>query len=158
MINYDGRKLLSTIIMTEENVAALYRDLSDKVSDATAKKVFLNLSEDEEKHKIMYTNIISKLPNGGKVYLTEDEVEYTELLINTNIFTNEKVKSRYLKSDALVMAEKIERDSILFYTQLIRLFPDVAKDEMEIILKEEKKHLRKVTNSQLNMILPSLGL
>lgn len=158
MIIYDGRKLLSTIIMTEENVAELYRDLSEKVNDTTAKKVFLNLSEDEEKHKNMYTNILGKLPNGGKVDLTEDEVEYTELLINTNIFTNEKVKIRYLKSDALVMAEKIERDSILFYTQLIRLFPDVAKDEMEIILKEEKKHLRKVTDSQLNMILPSLGL
>lgn len=158
MINYDGRKLLSTIIMTEENVCELYKNLSEKVNDPTAKKVFLNLSEDEDKHKNMYTKILSKLPNGGKVALTEDEVEYTELLINTNIFTNEKVKSRYLKSDALVMAEKIERDSILFYTQLKRLFPDIAKDEMEIILKEEMKHLRKVTDSQLNMILPSLGL
>jgi rubrerythrin len=158
MINYDGRKLLSTIIMTEENVAALYKDLSEKVNDTSAKKVFLNLSEDEEKHKNMYTNILSKLPNGGKVDLTEDEVEYTELLINTNIFTNGKVKSRYLKSDALVMAEKIERDSILFYTQLKRLFPDVAKDEMEIILKEEKKHLKKVTDFQLDMITHSLGL
>lgn len=158
MINYDGRKLIQTIIMTEENVAELYMDLSEKVNDASAKKIFLNLSEDENKHKIMYTNILSKLPNGGKLQLTEDEVEYTELLINSNIFTDEKLKKRYLKGNALQMAEKIERDSILFYTQLKRLFPDVAKEEMEIILKEEKKHLKTVLDSQLYMVIPTLGL
>lgn len=158
MKTYDGKKLINTIIMTEEKVAELYRSLAEKVNDQTAKNVFLGLAKDEDKHKSMYTNILAKIPNDGRIELTEDEIEYTELIIDTSIFVNAEVKSRYLKSDALIVAEKIEKDSILFYTQMKKLFPDVAKEEIEIILKEEKKHLKKVNQSQFLQILPSLGL
>ena len=158
MSKYDGKKLLLTVIMTEEKVAELYKGLAEKVNDESAKRLFLNLSKDEEKHKNMYKNILAKLPNDGQVEISDDEIEYTNLLIDSNIFVNEKVRSKYMRSDALILASKVESDSIIFYSQLIRLFPDTAKDELEIILKEEKKHLKKVNDSQFLEILPSLGL
>jgi len=158
MIIYDGRKLMQTIIMTEENTAKLYRNLSEKVSDKFAKNIFMKLSEDEENHIKIYAEILEKLPQNGRLELSEDEVDYTELLISSNIFSNEKLLKRYLESDALMLAEKIERDAILFYTQLSRLFPGIVTSEMELILKQEKKHLKAVLDSQLNKLLPFLGL
>jgi len=158
MIIYDGRKLMQTIIMTEENTAKLYRNLSEKVSDKYAKNIFMRLSEDEENHIKLYAELLEKLPQNGRLELSEDEVDYTELLISSNVFSNEKRLKRYLESDALMLAEKIERDAILFYTQLSKLFPDILTSEMELILKQEKKHLKAVLDSQLNMVLPALGL
>jgi len=158
MVSYDAKKLVQDIIMTEEKVAELYRSFAEKVEDPTAKNVFTNLAADEEQHKKIYEGLLSKLPGGGMVELAEHEAEYTDLLMNSSYFKSEHVKKRYVESDALVVAERVERDSVLFYTQLMRIFPDFAKEEMEAILKQEQKHLKKVTDAQLDMIYPSLGL
>ncbi|MHC1721303.1 MAG: ferritin family protein [Clostridiaceae bacterium] len=158
MIIYDGRKLMQTIIMTEENTAKLYKNLSEKVDNKYAKNIFIRLSEDEENHIKLYSEILEKLPQNGRLELTEDEVEYTELLISSNIFSNEKLLKRYLESDALLLTEKIERDAILFNMQLAKLFPDTVNNDMELVLKQEKNHLKAVLDSQLNKIFSVLGL
>ncbi len=158
MKKYDGKKLIETVMMTEEKAAELYKRFADEVKDGNAKELFLNLSKDEERHKNMYKNILDKLPNDGQVEISDDDLEFIGLLTNSNLFVNEKVKSRYMRSDALVVAGKIESDSVIFYSQLVKLFPNTAKEEFDIILKEEKKHLKKVNDSQYLEVLPSLGL
>ncbi len=50
----------------------------------------------------------------------------------------------FTKSQIFDIAEKAERDAVLFVTELQKLYPDLAKEEMAIILNEEKKHLKKI--------------
>lgn len=158
MINYDARKLVQTIIMTEENKAKFYKTISEKASDRFTKNTFLRLSEDEELHVKLYADILENLPNNGKLKLPEDEVEYMEILITANIFANERVLRKFLDIDLQQLIEKIERDSILLRVQLKRLFPGYREKEMDLILKEEKKHLKIATDKHLGMILESVEL
>ncbi len=158
MINYDARKLVQTIIMTEENKAKFYKTISEKASDRYVKNTFLRMSEDEDMHVKLYAGILENLPNSGKLMLPEDEVEYMEILITSNIFANEKVMRKFLDIDLQQLIEKIIRDSILLRVQLKRLFPDYREKEMDMILKEEKKHLKIVTDKHLGMILTSIEL
>jgi rubrerythrin len=158
MINYDARKLVQTIIMTEENKAKFYKTISEKASDRYIKNTFLRMSEDEDMHVKLYAGILENLPNSGKLMLPEDEVEYMEILITSNIFANEKVMRKFLDIDLQQLIEKIIRDSILLRVQLKRLFPDYREKEMDMILKEEKKHLKIVTDKHLGMILTSIEL
>lgn len=158
MINYDARKLVQTIIMTEENKAKFYKTISEKASDRYVKNTFLRMSEDEEMHVKLYADILENLPNSGKLMLPEDEVEYMEILITSNIFANEKIMRKFLDIDLQQLIEKIIRDSILLRVQLKRLFPDYHGKEMDLILKEEKKHLKIATDKHLAMILATIEM
>ncbi len=158
MKEFDGRKLFKTVILHEAEVAKLYEDLAKKMEDKKAKALFEKLAGDELRHEKIYQNLLEKLPNGGMLELSDEEAEYTELLIKTHIFQNDDVKARYSKRDALVIAEKVERDSIIFVEQVRNLFPDLIPDEFKTIMKEEKKHLNYVLNSQFDSSLRFLGL
>ncbi len=90
--------------------------------------------------------------------MSKEDIEYTEILIETNILTNKDIKKRYSKFDALLIAEKVERDGIMFMNQLMDIYPSLAKEELKVILSEEKKHLKSVLDRKFNANLPLLGL
>jgi rubrerythrin len=158
MKEFDGRKLFKTIILHEAEVAKLYKNLAENMKDKKAKALFEKLSADESRHEKIYIDLLEKLPNGGMVQMDEEDLEYTETLIKSNIFQNEDVKNRYNKQDALIIAEKVERDAIIFVEQVRSLFPELVPEEFKTIMKEEKKHLNYVLNSQFNSSLRFLGL
>jgi rubrerythrin len=112
MTEFNIKELFMTIEETEQNVSDLYASLSTK-TDGKAKRLFENLSKDELRHKKMFAKFISKLPDDGMVDLEEEDVEYIETLIKTSVFKDRKLKKRMVKEDALVIAEKIEKDGIL---------------------------------------------
>jgi zona occludens toxin (predicted ATPase) len=80
--------------------------------------------------------------------LEQSDAEYVDLLVESNVLFDdelvEKAKKIFTKSQIFDLAEKAERDAVLFVTELQRLYPDLAKEEMAIILKEEQAHLKKV--------------
>ncbi len=155
---YNAIKFIEMVKATENKVAEMYTGLSAKVKDGKAKDLLLKLADDERMHENMYASILSKVPAGGELDLSEDEIEYTETLIGTNLFFSHNAKHIYGKMNALAIAEKIERDSILYYTQIMKLFPDTMHDEMEQILAQEKKHLKYVQESQFLSIVPDFML
>jgi rubrerythrin len=155
---YNAIKFIEMIKATENKVSEMYTNLSEKVRDEKAKNLLLKLAADEKMHENMYASILGKVPAGGELDLSEDEIEYTETLIGTNLFFSHNAKHIYGKMNALAIAEKIERDSILYYTQMMKLFPDTMHDELELILAQEKKHLKYVQESQFLSMMPSLML
>ena len=157
MVEFNLKELLVTIEEIEQNVADLYADLSTKV-DGKAKRLFENLSKDELKHKKMYAKFISRLPESGLVNLEEDDADYLETLIKTNVFNDPKLKKHMVKEDALVIAEKIEKDGIVLYKELRELYPELDNEEMDKIISEEKKHLKTVIQMQFNANIPNLML
>lgn len=157
MVEFDLKELLVTIEEIEQNVSDLYADLSTKV-DGKAKRLFENLSKDELKHKKMYAKFISQLPESGLVNLEEEDADYIETLIKTNVFNGPKLKKHMLKEDALLVAEKIERDGIILYRELRDLYPELNNEEMDKIIKEEKHHLKTVIDMQFNANIPNLML
>jgi rubrerythrin len=158
IMGFDGKKLIQTIILNEEKTGELYTSLAEKMTDKKAKNLFTKLASDEFKHKDIYTKLLENLPGEGIVELDEDELKYTESLIENNIFDASGIKKRFVKEDAMILAEKIERDAILFVGQLKTLYPELAKDELAIITREEKKHLQFVLDKKFNATVGLIGL
>jgi rubrerythrin len=149
-VKWDGTKLLKTIAANEESAAKLYRAIAENANIGA--KFFEIMAADEERHHKIYEALLVKYASNLGLELEETDSEYVDLLIKHNvIFDNkmiEKAKTITLRSQILDIAERSEREAILFITELQRLYPDMAKDEMEIILKEEKKHLKMVLEKQ----------
>lgn len=157
-MNFDGKQILSTFVKMEEEVAKYYADLADRASDEKSKALFSRLSLEEEKHQKMYAAMLEK--HGGEMNreFTEEEVEFTKGLIEENIKEKQEMNNIQGLKDALDLAEKMEKDGILFVYQMIQLYPDIAEKEMKAILREEKHHLQLVRDRKQFGPLRLLGL
>jgi len=149
-VKWDGTKLLRTIAANEESAAKLYRAIAENANIGA--KFFELLAADEERHQKIYEALLVKYASNLGLEIDETYSEYVDLLIKHNVvFDNnliEKAKTITIRSQILDIAERSERDAILFVTELQKMYPDMAKAEMEIILNEEKKHLKMVLEKQ----------
>ncbi len=143
----DGESILQTLALNEEKAAALYRIFAEK-SEGEVKDLFLELLSDEERHEKIYRALLNK-HRQFHTTVGEEEAQYVALLVGNNLFKKDRITSEEAdellkKMTPLEIAEKIEVDGIMYGSEMQRLFPDFAADEIALILGEERKHLRKV--------------
>ena len=147
-VKWNGRQLLKTIAENEAATTKLYRAIAGEAR--IGEKFFELLAQDEERHEMIYKALLKKYEEAMDLDLELDEAdaEYMDILVESNVvFTDELVEQAqkmFTKAQVFEIAEKAERDAVLFVSELQRLYPDLAKDEMAIILKEEQKHLKKI--------------
>ncbi len=145
-VKWNGRDLLKVIAENEAATTKLYRAIASEAR--IGEKFFELLAEDEERHEKIYNALLKKHSEAMDIELEESDAEYMDLLVESNVvFTDElveKAKKIYTKSQIFDIAERAERDAVLFVTELQRLYPDLAKEEMAIILKEEQAHLKQI--------------
>ncbi|MDH8679376.1 ferritin family protein [Fusibacter bizertensis] len=158
MKTYNGKDLLMLLVESEKKVAILYHELSNQVSHPKAKAVFDKLAKDEERHEEMYTSLMHQFEGDLIVEVDDEAHEFLESLVKFSYFRNDAVKKRFVKEDALVIAEKIERDTLILVQELHTLYPNIASKEINIVMKEEKKHLNFVLRTLENQMYPTLGL
>lgn len=144
MKKFDGKSFLNIFVTMEEQAKEHYADLAENAPDDKAKALFERMAKEEEKHKEMYEKLLKKHGDGMEAEFDDEEAEYAELLIKTAVTEKHEDDKKKKYSDALMIAEQMERDTVLFVTQMMDMYPDVANKEMKAILKEEKKHLMQV--------------
>ena len=144
MKTFDGKSFLNIFVTMEEEAQEHYAELAENAPDEKAKALFKRMAEEEGKHKEMYTKLLKKHGDGLEAEFDDEEAEYAELLVKTAVTEKHEGDKKKKYGDALRMAEQMERDTVLFVTQMMHMYPDVAKKEMKAILREEKKHLMQV--------------
>lgn len=145
-VKWNGVNLLKTIAENEKSATELYRAIANE--SRIGEKFFGQLADDEERHEQIYNALLKKFEKNIEIEIEENEAEYVDLLIESNSLFDEELieqaKNIFTKSQIFDIAEKAERDAVLFVTELQRLYPDMAAEEISIILNEEKRHLKKV--------------
>jgi len=154
---WNGNVLLDTIIQNEEKSVELYQYIASTLKDEDQKELFISLSNDEERHAKIYNAIKRKFSESSEIKIAEEDMDYLELMILNNIFSNGKdhmaeIKKLLATMNPYDLAEKLERDAILYVLELQDLYPNLAPDEISIILKEERKHLRLVFTKKLDKL------
>lgn len=157
-MKFDGAQILSTFVKMEENVSQYYTNLAEQAEDKKSKQLFERLALEEDKHQHMYRRLLEVHGENMVREFSEEEIEYTKSLIEENIGEKQLDDKSMILRDALEVAEKMEKDGILFVYQMMEMYPDIAQKEMKIILKEEKKHLRMVRDRKQFGPLRGLGL
>lgn len=157
-VNFDGKQILSTFVKMEEGVTKYYAELADNAPDEKSKALFTRLSLEEENHRKMYEALLEKHHGDLDREFSEEEIEYTKSLIDVNITGKHSFDKDMKLKDSLELAEKMEKDGILFVHQMMSMYPDIAEKEMKVILKEEKRHLQMVRERMNFGPIRSLGL
>ncbi|PKK38955.1 hypothetical protein ABB02_01768 [Clostridiaceae bacterium JG1575] len=160
-VTVDGKKFLELIAGNEMKVAKLYRDIGDEVG--LGQGFFERMAADEDKHEIIYRGLLGRHENDLIRETEASTAHYVELLLENDLLqhVDELVESaRHLnfKSQIFDLCERIERDSVMYVREFMDLYPDVAPQEMKIILQEEKKHLQMILEKKADRSFFGIGM
>lgn len=138
------KDLLNIAVRVEADGFSYYKKMERK-STGKIKDFFAWLADQERDHEKIFKSMIDNSEeNKG--------TSYNEALGYLNSYASISIIPKLSREDvpvdfkeAVKAAMEVEKDSIVFYTELSELVPGY-KEEFEKIINEERKHLKKLIN------------
>ena len=150
--NYNDLEALKIAIRIEKRGEAFYSRATSLTSNKDTKAMLEELSVQEADHASTFQKIYNELSEKkhefDDLYLYEPEVAaYLRAMGQAAVFPSDERLKEIMEhvvdiKEVLKIGGQAEKDSILFYTEMIINARYVeAKDAFRKLLKEEKKHL-----------------
>ena len=150
--NFNELEAIRMAVQIEERGEAFYLQARELAPNQETRQMFEELAKQEQDHAATFQQIYNELlqykQGFDDMYLYEPEVAaYLQAMAESSVFpTDERLKevmgSMKDITKALELGIQAEKDSILFYTEMIINARYVeAKNAFRRLLKEEKKHL-----------------
>lgn len=145
------KEIVDIGIQIEQNGEAFYKKVLEKVTSDKAKNIFNFLANEEVKHIKMFENIAKEADT-----IKEDEgnfpaeyFDYVKALASEHLFTNAgqgELLSQKVTTDieAIEIGISFEKDSIIFYQEMLRMVKDKDVEVLNKIIEQEKMHLTKL--------------
>ncbi len=152
---FKSRELYRVAVQMERNGLAFYMKLAEQASDISTKGVYQYLISAEKRHLRLFKRLLSKTQQASPPESYRGEYrKYLRALLKDSVFTSAAAaRSRAVKSNpvtALKTGIQAEKDSILFYTELLNFISPAERPALKKILAEEKLHLRRLTDYKHN--------
>ncbi|NLY72622.1 MAG: hypothetical protein GX079_02895 [Tissierellia bacterium] len=145
----------------EERVGKFYDSISDEVRGGYG-KFFEKLAADEYRHAKIYTRLGEMASENETVILSDEDAEYIKNMFDNSVigenFDFDKFSKIRDKWQVLDIAERVEREATGYVQDVMGFFPDFAPDEVKILLKEEREHLKMILEKKNQMSSGFLGL
>lgn len=122
-----------------------YKNQAEKAQDRELKELFERLAEDELDHYNLFEKlgkVVKKNTKKEIEYVYDPEVSaYLEAIVEFTIFPAEEGVEISDIVDALQIAIYAEKDSILFYNEMLEHNDEQTAVILKKLIKEEKQHL-----------------
>jgi rubrerythrin len=142
-----GKEFLEVAIEIEKNGRSFYESIARQDRPKEVRDVFARLAVREKEHENTYREIMNRLGgyNPRTQYAGEHD-QYISQLASSSIFTAEQARRILTKKamtdiEAIEFGINLEKDSILFYSEIRGMVPLQDQELIDIITNEEKKHL-----------------
>ena len=135
----------------EANGLDFYLKAATRTQNPKVRETFLRLADDEKKHLATFKELEATLRARGAeppATAEEDIGPYVNRLLQSQVFCEKSAAGRLSAQtsddmEALAVGMQAERDSILFYQEMLDFVDSKeARDAFTWILKEERKHLQ----------------
>jgi len=147
---FAGSEIVELGIQIEKNGRDFYNNLAQQSKNPEVKDAFVHLAGEEEKHILIFKDILSTVEKYEPAGIGSDEYfAYMNALAGEQVFT-QKDKGREIaqgvKSDreAIDLGIGFENDSIIFYEGIKKVVPEYDIKIIEDLITQEQKHLRKL--------------
>ena len=150
MLFFSGSEIIKVAIQIEKNGFAFYRSLSDSMEEEDVKVLFDYLANEEEKHIRSFESLYETFKDyEPDIPDKEEYYDYIQAMAGMNVFTkkdgiDEVLNKAKNKKDALDMAIRFEKESIVFFVEVKGLVRESQRDAVEELVHQEQKHLRKL--------------
>jgi len=140
-------EIIKFAIEKEKESIELYKKLGDQATVEEVEDLFHTLMLEEEKHEKFYTKL-SEIAQKEQSPGVKEDAEYDaymqELISASRSVPPLSLEKLSSIKTALDYAADREKDSIVFYTGLKDYLPTHEKEKIDVVIKEEAKHLAKL--------------
>ena len=149
---FSGCEILDVALQIEKNGRAFYEELTKCARNEKVKEVVSFMMEEEAKHletfKTMQEALACENYTTSETYPGEYQA-YVKALADSHVFTKEhdvreQCKRLETDSDAIQAAIGLEKDSIVFYNEMMRFLRDSDKMTISKVIDEERAHIAKL--------------
>ena len=153
-ILFSASEVVTMAIEIEKNGMDFYNALAARVTDEKSKELYTYLAGEEVRHKLTFQKMLDNLKNIELTAADEEEYNhYLKALTSSRVFKSDQSAEELLdelkeEKDAIEFAINAEKDSILFYYELLDQAFDEDRESIERVIKEEKVHLAKLLTLQ----------
>ena len=131
--------MLDIALRIESVGYSYYQKLSEKTS-GEVKSLFVKLATQEREHAAVFREMLKDADNSLIAKDWEDNVGYLKSYAEISIFPRiESIDVPDNINKAISSAVEVEKDSIIFYSELSFFIPDCK--ELKDIIEEERRHL-----------------
>ncbi len=143
---FNSGEIMKLAIQIEKNGAAFYERAGGASRSAAAKKLFEFLRGEELKHLATFEGMLLEIDENdpGESYKGE-QAEYMMALAQSNIFPDKFGDHRALDDAAAIsVGIGIEKDSILFYSEMRKYVGREYQKTIDDVISQEKEHFRRL--------------
>lgn len=142
------KNIISVAIDREVEAYTFYRNISDKVKDATLKKIFNELAGEETKHREFLQGLLGK-GTAGMHFDAAKDYKIADGL------PTPKLSGDMKPLEGIIIAIKKELEAMQMYTQLANMSTDAGQKNMFTELASmERGHKARLEDMYTNMAFP----
>ncbi|TET23529.1 MAG: hypothetical protein E3J71_01970 [Candidatus Stahlbacteria bacterium] len=154
-IKFSGYEIGEMAIQIERNGKAFYEELARKSNEADMRTFFKYLADQEDVHLERFKELRDRLSKEGYIapYDWDEARSYLAALVSKEVFADENMGARLAKeapdeATAFDAAIGLEKDSLLFYHEMMRFVNKADHPLIEAIAEEERKHITDLTQKR----------
>ena len=142
--------IIEVAVKIEQAGKKFYSSLAIQEVNEPVRDLFIHLANEEENHVKSFEYLTYVLKDEGLSTCSADYLEYLDAVIKAHIFFNqdpdnlERIES---VREALEMAIRFERDSILVFNELMSLVGKKGKEALQNLIFQEQVHIRTLAHS-----------
>ncbi len=151
-IFFSVREVVEMAINTERSGQAFYQTASKLAKEKNLKKLLQYLAEEEGKHLKAFQGFYDTLEEGPETtpYNWEEAKLYLKALVDSRFFTGsdkaiQMAKEAKSEIEAVNSAINFEKDTLLFFYEMLEVIKSHDRDLVKKIIEEEKKHIRRLS-------------
>ncbi|MGD2173778.1 MAG: ferritin family protein [Candidatus Brocadiaceae bacterium] len=145
---FSARELIEIAVREEKTGATFYRELAESTDSAELREFALEVAQMEDEHEEKFRRLLDRLGDyapTGEQYPGEYE-SYMSYLVEGRIFPmgeDGEQMARRQESDreAVDTAMSMERNTLLFYHEMLQFVPEQDRPLLEEIIAEERQHV-----------------
>ena len=142
----------SKSIATEISGQAFYQNASKLARENSLKELFQYLAEEEEKHLKTFQGFYNTLKEKPEItpYNWEEAKLYLEALVDSKFFASPEKAINLAKEakdelEVIYAAIDLEKDTLLFFYQILEMIKSQEQELVKKIIEQEKKHILRLS-------------
>ncbi len=147
---FSGEEIVKLAVEIEKQGQKFYEIAAARVTDPEIKSIFEFLAGEEKQHISDFEKLGETLPRDftpNESYVGEYG-DYIKALIDNHVFNHDNIE-KFLPDisvprEALAVAFRFEKDSILIFQELYNVVDDKGKEVLGKLIEQEKQHIRKL--------------
>ena len=151
-MEFSGPELMEMAVQTEKGGRLFYETVAAQTDDDRLRELFRFLADEETRHIAVFQDFARSLRERPEelAYNWEEAVPYLRAVTDSRYFLGEAkalalARESASAEDALVHAIGFEKETLLFYNEMLTLVSEPSKPAVRRLVAEEKSHVVKLS-------------